>query len=198
MRFVDHPASSALARDAEAAGAVGARRVHVVIDQRARRVTDPEAGADEARRHLGLLFMAGRSRPQAFVEKAYARKRGRAKSHVRAQHSAHLDDLLAVINDRQVEPYRGVRTDLGRRILGRQDAPLHRGELGMFREKPLDLGEIVRRDDEVIVKTYDYVAFGMADGHVLDSAFAGTRVVQMRERRRRRGQYRRRGHAVFG
>ena len=79
--------------------------------------------------------------------------------------------------------------DLGRRILGRKDAPLHRGELGMFREKPLDLGEIVRRDDEVIVKTYDYVAFGMADGHVLDSAFAGTRVVQMLQWRRRRGEY---------
>ena len=39
-----------------------------------------EAGADEARRHLGLLFMAGRARPQALIEKADARKRGREKA----------------------------------------------------------------------------------------------------------------------
>ena len=142
--------------------------------------------------------MAGRSRPQAFVEKPDARERSGAKRHVRAQHSAHLDNFLAVVDDRQVEPYRGVRADLGRRILGRQDAPLHRGELGMLGEEPLDLGEVVRRGDEVVVKAYDYVARGMPDCDVLNSAFAGTRVVQMLQRRRRRGQYRRRRRAVFG
>ena len=189
MRLVDHPAASAFACDTQAARAIGARRIHVVIDQRARRVSDPESGACQARRHLGLLFMAGRSRPQAFVEKPHARERGRAKRHVRPQHSAHLDDLLAVVDDRQVEPYRGVRADLGRRVLGRQDAPLHRGELGMLDKEALDLGEVARRGEEVVVKAYDYVTRGMPDCDVLDSAFAGTRVVQMLQRRRRRGKY---------
>ena len=55
-------------------------------------------------------------------------------------------------------------------------------------EKVLDLVEVVRRGDEVVVKAYDYVALGMPDGDVLDSAFAGTRVVQMLKRRRRRGE----------
>ena len=63
-----------------------------------------------------------------------------------------------MVDDRQVEPYGGLRADLGRRILGRQDAPLHRGELGMLGEKALDLVEVVRRGDEVVVKAYDYVA----------------------------------------
>ncbi len=38
----------------------------------------------------------------------------------------------------------------------------------------------------------------MPDGHVLDTAFAGARVVQMLKRRCARGQRRRRGRAVLG
>ena len=50
---------------------------------------------------------------------------------------------------------------------------------GCALKKSLDLDEVVRRDDEIIVETYDYVALGLADRVVLDSAFAGTRIVQM-------------------
>ena len=114
------------------------------------------------------------------------------------KHAAHLDNFLAMVDDRKVEPYGGVRADFGRWILGGQDAPLHRGELGMFDEKALDLVQVVRRSDEVVVKAYDYIARGLTDGHVLDSAFAGTRVVQMLERRSRRRERRRDGSAVLG
>src|SRR5271169_1727697 len=197
MRFVDHSASSAFARDTQEACAVGARRVHVVIDQGAWRVADPESGACQPRRHLGFLFVAGRSRSEALVEEPDAGEGGGAKRHVGAQYAANLDNFLAVVDDREVEPYGGLDADLGRGILGRQDAPLHRGEFGMLGEKPLDLVQVVRRGDEVVVKAYDYVALGIPYGDVLDSAFAGTRVVQMLERGRRRGQNRRRRCAVF-
>ena len=103
-----------------------------------------------------------------------------------------------MVGDRQIEPYGGFGADLGRWILGRQDPPLHRGELGMFAEKFLDFVEITRRGDKVVVKAYDYVSDGLPDGYVLDPAFAGARVVQMFQGRRRRGERRRRGRAVFG
>ena len=72
---MDHAASSALACDPQGSGAVGARRVHVVINQGARRVTDPESHAYKPRRHFRLLFVTGRSRAQPFVEEPYARER---------------------------------------------------------------------------------------------------------------------------
>jgi hypothetical protein len=49
----------------------------------------------------------------------------------------------------------------------------------MRAEKVLDLIEVVRRGDEIIVETYDYVALGLADRVVLDSTLAGTRIVKM-------------------
>jgi len=49
MRFVDHPASSTLARDTEEAGAVRARWIDIMIDQRVRCITDPETGPRETR-----------------------------------------------------------------------------------------------------------------------------------------------------
>lgn len=123
--------------------------------------------------------MAGRSGAQPFIEKADARKRSRAKRHVRAEHAAYPDNFLSVVGDRQVEPRGGLRANLGCRIFGGQDAPLHRGELAMGAEKVLDLIEILRRGDEIIVEAYDYVASGLADSLVLDSALAGTRIVKM-------------------
>ena len=123
--------------------------------------------------------MAARSRPQPLVEKTDARKRRCAKGHVRPQHAANFDYLLAMIDDREIEPRHGLDADLGRRIFGRPDASLHRREFGMLGEEALDFIEIVRRRDEVIVKANDDVAPGLADGGVLDSALARTRIVQM-------------------
>jgi hypothetical protein len=93
-----------------------------------------------------------------------------------------------MVNDRQVEPYCGLRADLGHRIFGRQNPPLHCGELEMPGKKVLDLIEVVRRGDEVVIKAYNYSAVGVPDGHVLDAAFTGTRVVQMLKRRRAGGE----------
>lgn len=198
MRFVKHPASPALARDTQETRAVRTRRVHVVVDQGTRRVADPESRAGQPRRHLRLLLVTGGPRSQPFVEEADPDERGGTKRHVGAQDAAHLDNPIAVVGDRKIEPYGGFGADLGRWILGRQDPPLHRGELGMFAEKFLHFVEITRRSDKVVVKAYNYVSDGLPDGYVLDPAFAGARVVQVFQGRRRRGERRRRGRAVFG
>ena len=68
----------------------------------------------------------------------------------------------------------------------------------MSGKKALDLVEVMRRGDEVVVKAYDYTAVGMPDGYVLDATFAGAWVVQMLKRRRAGGQWRWRGRAVLG
>ena len=178
MRFVDHPASSTLARDTQEAGAVRARRIHIMIDQRVRRITDPETGAREARRHLGLLFMAGRSGPSR-SSKRPTRASAVERNAMFAPSTPRTSITSSPWSTMAGRASGGLRANLGRRIFGRQDAPLHRGELVMLAEKVLDLIEVVRRGDEIIVETYDYVALGLADRVVLDSAFAGTRIVKM-------------------
>ena len=195
---MDHPASSAFARDPEKAPAVGAGRIDIVIDQRARRITDPESRARKARRHLGFLLVAARSGPQPLVEKTDARKRRCAKRHARAQYATYFDYLVAMIDDWEIEPRRGLHADLGRRILGRQDAPLHRRELGMLSEETLDLVEVMWCRDEVIIKANDDFALGLSDGGILDSTLAGSRIVEMLERRPSAGQNRGQGSAVLG
>jgi hypothetical protein len=101
--LVEHAASAALARDAQEALAAGAGRVDFVIDERAGRVSDPEAGSPDPRRHLGLFLMARRTRTKAFIERTDPVERGAAKRHVRPQHAPYFDYLFAVIRDRQIE-----------------------------------------------------------------------------------------------
>ena len=179
MRFVDHPAAPALVRDAQEARAVGARPIHVVIDQRARRVADPESGAAQT-----CDISVSSSWPAAPGPRRSSKSPTCASAEARNAMLAPSTPRTSMTSSPWSTIGRSSHTaasgaDLGRRILGRQDTPLHRGEFGMPCEKPLDLVEVVRRGHQVVVEAYDYVAAGLPDGHVLDAAFARARVVQM-------------------
>src|SRR5262245_4868788 len=155
MRFVQHAAASTLARNAQEAHTIGARRIDFMVNDRTRRVTDSESGAREPHGHFGLFLVARGAGPQAFIKQPHPCERRGAKRHVRAEHAAHLDYLLAVIDERQIEPWDRTESNLKRRILGRQYAPLHGRELWIVGKKTFDFVEVIGSRDQIVVKAYD-------------------------------------------
>ena len=168
-----------------------------MIDERLGRVTDSKTGATQPLRHLGFLLMPTRARAETLVERSHLLNRVRAKSHVRAEHSAHLDYFLAVVGDRQVKVH-GHRPDFFLGIFGREDAPLHRGELAMRIEELLDRVEVSRRDDQIVVEKHQDFSRRLRDCAILNAALSGARFVQMRKRHAFDRKVRRRRRAVLG
>ena len=192
-----HPASPALTRHADEALAVGARRIDRMKYQRLRCVADSEARAAESRRDFGFLFVAGRARSKTLVEETNLGQRARAERHIRAQHSAHLDYMLAVVDDRQIE-IAGFNSRNLSGIDSGQDAALHRGELWMLGEKTLDRIEITRGDGKVVIEADDDFAASLRYRPVLRAAFAGPGFVHVDEWAKRIGNRRGLRRAVVG
>ncbi len=178
MRLVNHAATSALARDADEASAVGARRIDLMIDDRVGRVADAIARAPQPRRHFGFLFVARGAGAQSLIKRPDHAQRFGEERHVGAHHAADLDDFVAMIDQRKIE-VDPVLPGQFARVFAREDATLHRGELGMIGEKSLDLIEIVVRDHQVVVKKNQDIATRALDREILHAAFARTRVVNV-------------------
>ena len=181
MLLVQHAASPALARNPDESFAIGARRIDFVIDERFRRVTDSEARVAEPLGHLGFLFMPARARTEPLVEGANLLESISAKGHIRTEHSAHFDNFVAVVGDRQVEVRRH-RSDSLIGIFDCEDSPLHSSEFAMSIKKLLDRPEVARRDGEVVVEEHQDLPRRLGDCAILDAAFSGARFMQMRER----------------
>lgn len=166
MWLVQGAAEAAFPRDSNESRTIGTRRVHLVINGRPRRVTNAEPGAPQPLRHLGLFLMAACSRPQAFVERADLAQRLRPKGHVRPEYSADFDDVVTVVDDRQIH-VDGRGANLPGRILDGKNASFHRGEFLMLTEKSFHLGDVFRRDYQIVVQACDYFTASLADREVL-------------------------------
>ena len=140
--------------------------------------------------------MPAGARTETLVERSHLLNRARTKSHIRTEHAAYFDHFFAVIGDRQVEVH-GHRPDFLVGIFGREDSPLHRGELAMRIEEIFGRGEITRRDREIVVEEDQDFPRRLCDCAILDAAFSGARFVQMLERRAFERKLHRRRRAVL-
>ena len=131
MLLMQHPASSAFARNSDESFAIR-RATGRPRDRPAAvgRVADSKAGAPHPLRHLGFLLMPARARTESLVERPDLPQRRARKAMFAPSTPSHLDNFVAVVGDRQIEVHRH-RADFFFGIFGRQDAPLHRGELAM-------------------------------------------------------------------
>src|SRR5208282_2181437 len=178
MLLMQHPAPPALAPDSDESFAIRTRGLDFVIDECSGCVSDSKARAPDSLRHLGLFLMPARAGTKALVERSHLPERVRPKSHVRAEHSTHLDHIFAMVGDRQVQ-VNGHRSDDFFGIFGRQDSPLHRSELAMDVKELLDRLEIARRNDQIVVEKDQYFTSRLRDCAILNAAFSGARFVQM-------------------
>ena len=176
--LMDHPARAAFACNADEAVAIGAGWIDLMPDHRERGVADTQAGAAEALGHLGLFFVAGGTGTEALVEGADLVQGGGAEGHVGAEHTTHLDHLIAVVGDRQIEIGCG-RANFRDGVFGGEDTTLHRGEIGISGEELLDRINVTVRHREVVVEKHDEVSARRGDSAVLHAAFAGKHFVQM-------------------
>src|SRR6266851_7029801 len=103
MRLVERPAVAALPCDSDKPLARCPRGIHVMIDRRGRRVADTEARAAQSPRYLGLFLVTRGAGAEAFVERTDYLERRCPKSHVRAEHAAHLYHFFALIDGRQIK-----------------------------------------------------------------------------------------------
>ena len=166
MWLVQGAAEAAFPRDTNESRAIGTCRVHLMINRRPWRITDPEPSAPQPLRHLGLFLMAACARTQPLVERAHLAQRRRAKGHIRPEYSAYFDDIVTVVDDRQIE-IDGFATDFFNRILGWENPTLHRGEFLMRAKESFHLRDIFRRHDQIVVEACDYFTASLRDREIL-------------------------------
>src|SRR5260370_34185052 len=99
MLLMQHPASTALACDSDESFAIRTRRIDFVIDDRLGRVSDSKARAPHPLRHLSFFLVATRAGPETLIKRSHLLDHIRAKRHVRAEYSAHLDYIFAMVGN---------------------------------------------------------------------------------------------------
>ena len=172
MRLVKHPASAPFPRNPDKSRPVRARRIDVVINDRARRIADTESLTDKPGGNFSLFLVTGCAGPEPFIEESDPGERRGAERHVRAEYPAHFHHVFSMVGNRQIEPRRRSRAYFCGRVLGGEYPSLHGGELGMVHEKALDLVQVIRSGDEIIVEAHDHVTGRLPYRRVLNSAFS--------------------------
>ncbi len=182
VALVQHPAASALARDSDKSIAVRARRIDFVVDDRVGSVADPQAHQPEPLRHFGFFFVTTGAGAEALVKRTGGFECRAAKGHVCAEHTWHLDDFLATIENWEIQ-VNPVLADPGGRILCRQNSSSHRRELRMGGEKLHDCLKIGRSRCQVIIEQDNYIALRFSYGTILNAALPAPWIVKMLKRR---------------
>src|SRR5882757_6531372 len=125
--------------------------------------------------------MAARAWAQSFIERPDLSQSRRAECHVRPEHAAGLDYLVAMLSYRQIEIH-GHRPDFFVGIVLREDSSLHAGKLAMLVEERVHGVEIAGRHGQIVVEENQDVASRLGDRAILDAAFPGPRFMEMLKR----------------
>src|ERR1700751_3462190 len=103
MMFVQRPAITALASDANKSRTSCARWINLMQHEGAWRIADSETCTAQTLRQFRLFFMACRTGAKPRVEQPNGSQGRTAEGHVRTQYTTNFHHLLAMIDDRQIE-----------------------------------------------------------------------------------------------